>query len=603
MNNWKQNHENIETVWAEKIDRNAPFNEYPRPQMVRSRWKNLNGLWDFAVQKKTGTAPKSYKEQILVPFAIETAASGTKRSLLPEEILWYRKSIKIPQDWSGDRIILHFEAVDWQCTCFINGKEIGSHKGGYIPFHFDITDYLQGEENELTLSVWDPTDSRRQQRGKQTLNPKGCFYTATSGIWQSVWLEPVPIVNHIKDIRLTPMVDSSSLLVNIKTDSPASIRISVFSSGNKISTTEIQNGTDCTIGIDEPHLWSPEDPFLYELKLELLNEDKVADTVDSYFAMRKITAATGKNGFKTVRLNDRSIFLHGPLDQGYWPESGMTPPTEEAIIFDLEKTKALGFNMTRKHIKVEPRRWYYHADRLGLVVIQDMISGGKDYVSPLGFVMQDLLGTHFKDTSERYKKTVGRIEPDSQADFERELIEMMNHLHNSPSVLIWCPFNEAWGQYDAARICALVKGHDPSRLVDHASGWYDQWVGDFNSRHRYTSGLRPPRKGDERVYFISEYGGYNLKAPGNMWNEKKKFGYKSYKDKDALQKAYTNLIQEQIIPLLKEGLGAAVYTQFSDVEIESNGYYSYDRKVLKFDEQLVYDLNQEVYSAFDSQES
>jgi len=600
MESWKRKVERIETPWAETVGIESPFNEYPRPQLVRENWENLNGLWDYAVLPKNALTPESWEGKILVPYALETAASGVKRPLLPEERLWYRRSFRIPEGWNESRILLHFEAVDWQCTCIINGREAGRHTGGYVPFSFDITDLLREEENELILSVWDPTDRHWQQRGKQTLKPRGCFYTATSGIWQTVWMEAVPRENHIDRLKLTPCVDSSSLSVEVSAPGECTVRIRASGPEGTVSEIEGLSGRSLELPVPSPRLWSPDDPFLYDLKAELTDGERVIDSADSYFAMRKVSSRTGKSGHTRVFLNDTPVFLHGPLDQGYWPESGMTPPSEEAILFDLEKTKALGFNMTRKHIKVEPRRWYYHADRLGLMVIQDMMSTNN-------FKAQDiinfLLGIHLKDTTRRFYRNSGRKEEESRKDYEQELKQMMDHLHNHPSIVVWCPFNEAWGQFDAARIGAAVKGNDPTRLVDQASGWHDQWEGDFLSRHNYAARLRKPKKGDGRVYFISEYGGCNLQTPGNMWDENRKFGYRSFKNREALAQAYSRLIREQIIPLIKDGLGAAVYTQISDVEIESNGFYSYDRKIAKFDEAFVRDLNREIYRTFGEEEN
>ncbi len=384
----------------------------------------------------------------------------------------------------------------------------------------------------------------------------------------------------------------------MKTKTPGVVRVSVFDENRIVTSAIVPCNNTKFIPIPNQILWSPDSPFLYNLVLELLEDDNVLDRIESYFAMRKIELGSGITTSKAIYLNDIPIFLHGPLDQGYWPESGMTPPSEEAILFDLNKTKSLGFNMTRKHIKVEPRRWYYHADRIGLIVIQDMMSGGTNRVEPVGDVLHYLFGYHIKDTSKPYKKSAGRNSIESNEDFERELIELMDHLHNYPSILVWCPFNEAWGQYDAKRINTIVEDYDPTRIVDHASGWFDQGVGDFNSVHKYSKKLQKPKKRDQRVYLISEYGGYNLKSIGNMWDEKKKFSYISFKSKEELETAYRSLIEDQLIPLLKHGLGGAVYTQFSDVEIESNGFYTYDRKVLKIDEDVVAELNRLIYKEF-----
>ncbi len=595
---WKPIPRHIMTRWAAVIDPAAPLPEYPRPQMMRPDWQNLNGLWEYAVTEKDAKCLDSFDGTILVPFAIETALSGVKRPLLPDERLWYRRLFSIPDAWSGRRVLLHFEAVDWQCVCYLNGSKIGEHTGGYIPFHFDITENLIRGENELVVAVWDPTDTHWQQRGKQVLEPKAIYYTATSGIWQTVWLEPVPTENHIERLKLLPDIDAGCLEARIGTSSAGRVRLTAFAEGKEVGAVEGAAGEKLTLAVPFPRLWCPGDPFLYGLKVELLKDGEVVDAVDSYFGMRKISAATAPSGHRRIFLNNKPIFLHGPLDQGYWPDGGMTPPSDEAMIFDIEKTLELDFNMTRKHIKVEPRRWYYHADRLGLMVIQDMISGGSNMLTDKEVVLVVMFNRHRKDTTRKALQKTRRDSGESREDFERELGEVIEYLYSVPSIVMWVPFNEAWGQYEAARIAERVREQDPSRLIDHASGWQDQGAGDFCSRHTYVIKLkRPPRK-DERIYFISEYGGYNYQESGHLWDEQSEFGYKMFKDKRALAEAYGKLIRNQLIPLIPRGLGAAVYTQLTDVEIESNGFFTYDREVLKIDEEQVLALNREIYEAF-----
>jgi beta-galactosidase/beta-glucuronidase len=590
------------TRWASEVDPEAPLPEYPRPQMVRPDWLNLNGLWDYAVTSKDAGRPETFEGKILVPFAIEAALSGVKRPFLPDERLWYRRSFPVPAGWAGKRILLHFEAVDWHCVCYLNGNEVGEHTGGYVPFQFDITDHLTEGENELVVAVWDPTDTHWQQKGKQVLEPRTIYYTATSGIWQTVWLEPVPSGNHIERLGLVPDIDAESLEARVHTSSDGRVRLAVLSEGEELGAVEGASGQKLSLPVPKPNLWSPGNPFLYDLRVELLDDGRIADSVDSYFGMRKIAAGAGPSGHKRIFFNNEPIFLHGPLDQGYWPDGGMTPPTDDAMIFDVEETLRLGFNMTRKHIKVEPRRWYYHADRLGLIVIQDMISGGRNMLTEKETIATMLLNRHRKDTTKKTLQKTWRESPEPREDFERELGEMIDHLENAPCVAVWVPFNESWGQYEAARIAAAVKERDPSRLIDHASGWQDQGAGDFCSRHTYVIKLkRPPRK-DERVYFISEYGGYNFQEIGRLWDETSKFGYKMFKSKKALDEAYARLIRKQLIPLIARGLGAAVYTQFSDVEIESNGLFTYDRESLKIDRELLVELNNEIYQAFEALE-
>jgi beta-galactosidase/beta-glucuronidase len=568
MDEWKPVEGHIMTRWAVQVDPAAPLPEYPRPQMVRPEWQNLNGLWDYAVTAKDAGPPASFEGKILVPFAIESALSGVQRSLMPEQRLWYRRFFTVPQGWTGRRILLHFEAVDWQCACFLNGAEIGSHTGGYIPFCFDLSAHLQDGENELLIAVRDPTDTHWQQRGKQVLLPNTIYYTATSGIWQTVWLEPVSLQNHIQRFFLASDIDNESLQVRIESPAEGQVQLTVYSGGKPVNQVRGDTGADLRFAVRNSRLWRPEDPFLYDLKIELLQNDEVIDSVGSYFAMRKIAIGMGPSGKKRIFLNNEPIFLHGPLDQGYWPDGGMTPPTDEAMIFDIKRTLQLGFNMTRKHVMVAP-----------------------------AYVM--MFNRHKKDTTAKAQRKSWRESAESRADFERELLEMIEHLYNAPSIVIWVPFNESWGQYDAARIAGLVKHNDGTRLIDHVSGWFDQGVGDFCSRHTYFIKLkRPPRK-DTRIYFVSEYGGYIYQQPGHLWDEKSKFGYRLYKNAESLNEAFSKLIREQLIPLISRGLGAAVYTQFSDVEIESNGLFTYDREVLKFDEQQVQALNEEIYSAFE----
>ena len=583
----------IESPWNPANNSSVPLPEYPRPQMIRDKWKTINGFWDYAVTEIDSDVPGSFSGRILVPFAVETAASGVGRQFLPNEKLWYRRSFTVPEDWQRMRILLNFEAVDWKCSCTINGKNAGSHTGGYTPFSFDITKLIHDGENELILSVTDPTDTYFQQRGKQVLNPGTIYYTATSGIWQTVWLEAVPAENHITQYTVCPGENSSSVEICCFSEKPAEAVLEISENSNIIHEQKITCGTPETIQITNPRLWSAESPFLYDLKIKLAD-----DEIAGYFALRNISVKTSSSGLKRIFMNNQPVFLHAPLDQGYWPESGMTPPSDEAMIFDIERMKELGFNSIRKHIKIEPRRWYYHADRLGMPVMQDMVSGGSNMAGMLKTFLTMAFDLKRSDKTESSLKKARRISAESRSMYETELLDMINHLKNHPSVIMWIPFNESWGQFDSERIQKLVEQYDPTRPVDPVSGWYDQGNGDFRSRHTYFMKLkRKPRK-DTRVYFISEYGGYNLPERGHQWDENRRFGYRSCKTKQALESAYKSLITQQLIPLIKEGLGAAVYTQLSDVEIENNGIYSYDRKVLKLDAQLVKSLNEAIYREF-----
>ncbi len=570
-----------------------PHSEYPRPQMVRERWKCLNGYWNYTINNNEQIIPDTFNGRILVPYSIETEKSGVGGKLLPDEVLWYRRVFTIPEEWSEMRILLNFEAVDWECVCYVNRKTAGSHKGGYLPFSFDITEHLLPGENEIILSVKDPSDESFNQRGKQSLKPATIFYTATSGIWQTVWLEAVPLCNHIKAYKITadPYSSEIELTADLEKDSEAILEIML--GGSKIIEATFNAGGTNRFRVSEPELWSPSKPVLYSFRLSL--KDSSADTITGYFAFRKIELREGSSGFKRIFLNGNPVFLHAPLDQGYWPESGMTPPDDEAMIFDIEAVRKLGFNSVRKHIKIEPRRWYYHADRLGMLVIQDMISGGRHIANSPLTLMALLFGFRIKDTGRYSRSRLGRKNAENRQFFKEELKGLINHLYNHPSIVMWVPFNEGWGQFDSQEIGRITEDSDPSRLVDRTSGWFDQGGGDFNSRHVYFIKLKDPKRKDKRAYFISEYGGYNLAVEGRLWNKEKEFGYKTMKSSEELTKKYTELIREQLIPLISRGLSAAVYTQLSDVEIEINGLYTYDRKELKIDRNTVQKLNLEIY--------
>ena len=578
-------------------DYSIPLPEYPRPQMVRPDWMTLNGEWDCSIIPRGSAAPVVFEEKIMVPFAVESAASGLCRPFLPTETIWYRRSLNLPEDWFGRRIILNFEAVDWECSCFLNGRKIGEHQGGYLPFSFDITEFISDGENELVVSVNDPTDEGLNQRGKQSLNPKTIYYTATSGIWQPVWLEAVPAANHITGYRISTDIDSGGITVEVDTAKPAAAAVEIYSGEELVETIGVSEEGGGQAVIADPELWSPSNPLLYGLRIML--EDGSEDRVSGYFAFRKISSGEGASGKKRILLNNEPVFLHAPLDQGYWPGSGMTPPTDEAMVFDISRMKELGFNSIRKHVKVELRRWYYHADRLGMLVMQDMVSGGLNAAGPAATVAAMVFGASIKDTGAGMLQKAGRHNNVNRQFFRKELKGVIGHLYNHPSIIMWVPFNESWGQFESGSIGDFVEKADPSRLVDRTSGWFDQGGGAFRSRHTYTVKLKKPPAGDKRIYFISEYGGYNLAVPGHLWRTDKKFGYRSFKNPDGLAAAYSALIRKQLIPLIRKGLGAAVYTQLSDVEIETNGLYTYDREVLKIDGKLLKKLNDEIYEEFE----
>lgn len=578
---------NIRTQWFDKVDRHLPLAEYPRPQFERKDWICLNGEYDYAVTGNTADAPKKYDGKILVPFSVESELSGVGKALLPDQRLWYRRKFTVGKEFSGKEALLHFGAVDWQCSVWVNGKLVGEHTGGYNPFTFNITDVITEGENELVVKVFDPTDAGHQQRGKQILVTKGFWYTATSGIWQTVWLEPVNRCR-IDSLRLVPDIDEGVIRINIKRTCKCGGKLyaKVLEGDKVVFDSEIAD--KAAIPVPDARLWSPEDPFLYTLLLTLdCNGEK--DEVSSYFGMRKFSIVKDSAGIPRLGLNNKPYFQRGLLDQGYWPESQLTPPTDEAMIFDIEKMKELGYNMLRKHIKEEPLRWYYHCDRLGMLVWQDMISGGQYIGNVLAGVLPNI-NIHVKDS--KYK-SFKRDKPEWRQEFKDELFGMIDNLYNCVSVCCWVPFNEGWGQFDAKEIGTAIKNYDPSRFVDHASGWHDQGGPEFKSIHKYILPVHAPtaRRTAGRPIVLSEYGGYSWNIVEHAWNPKRSFGYIMFKNSEKLSAAYKRLHESQVIPLINKALCATVYTQVSDVEFEVNGIYSYDRKILKLDADTVRAVN------------
>jgi len=589
---WKPANTRLMTRWAREVSPRNAHPEYPRPQLVRKQWLNLNGLWDYAITAKDAPQPTRWDGQILVPFPVESALSGVMKRVSETNRLWYRRTFTVPRTWnlkSGRRVLLHFGAVDWETTVWVNGREVGAHRGGYDAFSFDITDALKPQgEQEIVVAVWDPTDAGTQPRGKQFRNPHGIWYTPTSGIWQTVWLESVNNA-HIERLRIVPDVDAGAVNIEIHAVSPAGSAsgateadIAVFDGGRRVArgvaavTLTVKQPSvvgRARISLPAPKLWSPDSPHLYGLKITLRNERRVVDEIESYFGLRKIAVARDASGVNRLFLNNQPLFQFGPLDQGFWPDGLYTAPTDEALRYDIEMTKRLGFNMCRKHVKIEPARWYYWADKLGLLVWQDMPSGDK-YIGP-------------KDPD------ITRS-PESAAQFERELRAMVEGLYNHPSIVMWVPYNEGWGQWDTCRIVNLIKQWDPTRLVNNASGWADRGCGDVNDLHKYPGPAAPPRE-EKRAAVLGEFGGLGLPLKGHTWQDEKNWGYKSFKTPEELTTAYLDLI-EKLRPLVTDkGLAAAVYTQTTDVEIEVNGLMTYDRAVVKMDEATVCNANLSVY--------
>jgi hypothetical protein len=576
------------TRWAKEVSPEKVHPEYPRPQMVRKEWTNLNGLWEYAVRPKderrpTGDTAK-WDGKILVPFCIESALSGVMKPVTPQEKLWYRRTFERPKLAKDGRLLLHFGAVDWEATVFVNGKEVGSHRGGYTPFSIDITDALKPHgEQEIVVSVWDPTNSNWQPRGKQILKPEGIWYTAVTGIWQTVWLEPVPKA-YIQSLRITPNFDRKEVAVkaNLGGQLPPTwvLNVSIREPGkdggaNRDAALGTPPNTD-TVSRPAVQPWTPEKPFLYDLEVTL-TDAKTGDVLDraaSYFGQRKIEVKKDDHGHNRLFLNNKPVFQYGPLDQGWWPDGLYTAPTDAALAYDVEITKKLGMNMCRKHVKVEPARWYYHCDRLGLLVWQDMPSG------------------------DRY---IGGNDPDinrsaeSEANFRREWKEIIDLVHNHPSVIAYVPFNEGWGQFKTNEILEWTKKLDPTRLVDGPSGWTDRGGGDMHDMHSYPGpGMFPTS--ERRASVLGEFGGLGLPMEGHLWWNKRNWGYRTYKTQAELQSNYETLMH-RLRPLVGRGLAAAVYTQTTDVEGEVNGLMTYDREVIKLDVPRVVDLHKQLYEA------
>ncbi|GAP13020.1 beta-galactosidase/beta-glucuronidase [Longilinea arvoryzae] len=578
--------EPLRTPWVP--DSPIPLPEYPRPQMTRPHWANLNGAWQYAILPKDAPAPQTFDGEIMVPYAVESLLSGVQKPLLPEQRLWYRRNFSDPRpQWSDAHVLLHFGAVDYLCRAWLNGVELGQHRGGYLPFTFDITDVLREGDNELLVSVWDPTDAGLQQRGKQVLKPGGIWYTPVSGIWQTVWLEGVPAVS-IAGLKLTPDLDWQTLQVEVRLRGGTyavdlCLEVEAMDGGQVVASGACPADKPLRLNIPGSHAWSPDDPHLYDLRVRLVQAGNVLDEVGSYFAMRKFGLAADGAGHLRFTLNDRPLFLYGPLDQGYFPDGLYTPPSEAAMLYDIEYVRNLGCNMIRKHIKVEPLRWYAACDRLGMIVWQDMPNGGRIDGMPVAIAAQAF---GFWRSDRRWLSRFGRAEEANRVEYRADLQAMVDHLYNAACLAVWVPFNESWGQFHAKETAQWLKGYDPTRLVDHASGWFDQGGGDFQSKHIYFKKLSRPRP-DRRAFVISEFGGYSLTTPGHVWDVTQKFGYRFYDTPEELTAAYLKLLEEELLPLIPQGLTAAIYTQTTDVEIEINGYLTYDRKVEKMDAEAV----------------
>ena len=582
MAQWQPAGDRIRTAWSEEIDPQNVLPEYPRPQMVRSEWKNLNGLWNYAI-RPLGEQPAAFDGEILVPFAVESSLSGVGERLE----LWYERTFEISPKWNGKRILLHFGAVDWKADVWVNGISVGSHTGGYTPFSFDITAALAKGENTLRVRVWDPTDEGYQPRGKQVNNPNGIWYTPVSGIWQTVWLEAVP-QQYIREVRTTPDLDRKTFRVEVPVCNAQPgdlVEVTLYDGGAEVASARALNGATVELTLADPKCWSPDSPFLYDMKVALLRNGRRIDAVESNAAMRKFSTLRDKNGIVRLALNNKPLFQFGPLDQGWWPDGLYTAPTDEALAFDVIKTKELGYNMIRKHVKVEPARWYYHCDKAGMIVWQDMPNGDQG--------PQWQMHSYFTG-EERHRSA------ESEACYRKEWKEIIDYLYSFPSIGVWVPFNEAWGQFKGPEIAEWTKAYDPSRLVNPASGGNHYLTGDILDLHHYPQ-PKMTLLDTNRATVQGEYGGIGLVIPDHVWvKNRDNWGYTRFNSPKEVTDEYARYADE-LLRLIGCGFAAAVYTQTTDVEVEVNGLMTYDRKVVKVEEERIREINRTICNSLNEQ--
>lgn len=583
---WKMVTGRIASPWSEKVDPSRPLPEYPRPQLIRENWTNLNGLWQYAILPSSGASmPSSMQGNILVPFAVESALSGVGKTVGKDSVLWYKRSVMLAPK-KNRATLLHFGAVDWLCTVYVNGKEAGSHKGGYDPFTIDISKLLKKGSQDIVIKVWDPSDDGPQPRGKQVKKPEGIWYTPVTGIWQTVWMEEVP-TTYIASTKQTPDLDKKTLIVSadvVNAQPGDQVLFTATDGSTKVGEQTVNAGEEASLVIADPKLWSPSTPFLYNLDVQILRKGKQLDAAKSYFAMRKISMEPDSKGIQRMLLNDKFLFQYGPLDQGWWPDGLYTAPTDEALKFDIVKTKEMGFNMIRKHVKTEPARWYRYCDEMGMLVWQDMPSGD--------------MGNRWESRPGVYGKATDKDRTaESDSIYHNEWREIMSDLHNFPSIVVWVPFNEAWGQYKTKEIVDWTIQMDKSRLVNQASGGNFADAGHIMDLHNYPEPLMPDPElfGKKQVLVLGEFGGLGLPIENHTWQNKNNWGYRSFKSKDELFKQYSDYI-ETIPKLIQSGLSAAVYTQTTDVEVETNGLMSYDRKEIKFPVEKLKSLHSKLYN-------
>ena len=584
---WKIAENKITTQWSANVNPLNPLPEYPRPQLVRDNWKSLNGLWDYSITISAEPMPKTFQGKILVPFAVESALSGVSKNVGPDNILWYRTKFNVPSTFRKNNILLHFEAVDWSAEVYLNGVKIGTHQGGYDPFTFDITSFIKSTDQILELRVTDPVDKGPQPRGKQVLQPESIWYTSVTGIWRSVWIEAVP-KTYIISTKQVPDIDKKILSLEVKVENPKKgdiVHVMASAEGKVISEKEAETGEGIVLPVSDPKLWSPDSPFLYDLTISIIREGKVSDKVKSYFAMRKISLMPDANGVLRMMLNNKFVFQYGTLDQGWWPDGLYTAPTEEALLFDILKTKAMGFNMIRKHVKVEPARWYYDCDKYGIMVWQDMPSG-------------DLGGGHW-GTNPGLEGGIDKTRTEaSEKIYRTEWNAIIEYLYNFPCIVVWVPFNESWGQFKSEEITNWTIQKDPSRLVNSASGGNFHGVGHILDLHNYPGPAMPKAEifGSKQAIVLGEFGGLGLPIENHTWVEKNNWGYQSFSDADELFLTYSGYL-DRIAGYIGKGLSAAIYTQTTDCEVECNGLMTYDRKVVKVQEEKLKSAARKLYDA------
>jgi beta-galactosidase/beta-glucuronidase len=579
--------------WAKNLNTDQVWQEYPRPQMQRKDWLNLNGYWEYAIEHQMETSP-TYEGQILVPFPVESHLSGVKRKVGAHNKLWYKRHFSLPANWKGKDLLLHFGAVDWQAEVYVNGQLVGQHQGGYDPFSFPIHHALvSGKEQEIVVAVWDPTSEGTQARGKQQIRPQGIWYTPVTGIWQTVWIEPLN-TNSIENLRWTSNIDTGTVKLEASyrgmTTSSNKLRVIIHQGDKALKTVTVPINEALTINLDNPELWTPDNPFLYTAKVQLLRKGKVVDEVDSYFAMRKISVGKTADGHERLFLNNEPLFQLGTLDQGWWPGGLYTAPSDEALKFDIEKTKELGYNMIRKHVKVESARWYYHCDKVGMLVWQDMPNGdkGADWRGPSGYDGREMVRT-----------------ANSEHQYRKEWKNIMDALYHFPSIVMWVPFNEAWGQFKTKEIIRWTMEHDTTRLVNGPSGGNFFPVGHTVDQHQYPGPGMPlvdkhaPEIINERVLVLGEFGGLGLPMKGHLWQKDKNWGYRKLDTQKELTESYVALMK-RFPPLIEKGLSAAIYTQTTDVEGEVNGLMTYDREIIKMDKDEINKVNSRYCNYFET---